>query len=233
MPSRSALGRGPASLGLVLLGSMRVERDFHYQDRDSLPLDGVAFDEPRLHLSLIWDRRRFADGSVQRILDQLRAALIEFAGKLSAQLAALDLGRAAEADIVAGWNLTRSGYAAEAAIPALFAAQVARDPDATAVVFGTGSVTYAELDRRSNALAWLLRRRGVGAAARAVRASGIAKARIAIVNAGSGSLDRRRASRRDKNESISVTIPARDLQAAPGSRTGNLACPRAPFDWGD
>lgn len=48
-------------------------------------------------------------------------------------------------------------------IPALFAAQVASSPDATALVFGTESMTYAELDRRSNALAWLLRRRGVGA----------------------------------------------------------------------
>ena len=46
--------------------------------------------------------------------------------------------------------------------PALFAAQVARDPDAIALVFGDRSVTYAEFDRRSNALAWLLRRRGVG-----------------------------------------------------------------------
>jgi amino acid adenylation domain-containing protein len=55
-----------------------------------------------------------------------------------------------------------AGYPADATIPALFAAQVARDPDATAVVFGTGSATYAELDRRSNALAWLLRRCGVG-----------------------------------------------------------------------
>jgi non-ribosomal peptide synthetase component F len=51
----------------------------------------------------------------------------------------------------------------DATIPGLFAAQVATNPDATALVFGGESVSYAELDRRSNALAWLLRRRGVGA----------------------------------------------------------------------
>ena len=67
-----------------------------------------------------------------------------------------------EPDVVAGWGRTGATYSAEATIPALFAAQVARDPDATAVVAGSGSVSYAELDRRSNALAWLLRRRGVG-----------------------------------------------------------------------
>ncbi|HET7017806.1 MAG TPA: amino acid adenylation domain-containing protein, partial [Streptosporangiaceae bacterium] len=56
----------------------------------------------------------------------------------------------------------RSAYPADATIPALFAAQVSRDPDATALVFGASSMTYAELDRRSNALARMLRRRGVG-----------------------------------------------------------------------
>jgi amino acid adenylation domain-containing protein len=64
---------------------------------------------------------------------------------------------------VAGRSRTGAGYPADATVAALFAAQVARNPDATALVFGAGSVTYAELDRRSNALAWLLRRRGVGA----------------------------------------------------------------------
>jgi amino acid adenylation domain-containing protein len=45
---------------------------------------------------------------------------------------------------------------------ALFAAVVSRDPDAVAVVFGGRSVSYGELDSRSSALAWVLRRRGVG-----------------------------------------------------------------------
>jgi len=129
----------------------------------SYPLTLCAYDEPQIHVSLIWDRRRFADGSAQRMLDQLRATLIELASKLHVPLADLDLGRAAEADILAGWNRTSAAYPTDATIPALFAAQVYRDPDATALVFGTACMTYAELDRRSNALAWLLRRRGVGA----------------------------------------------------------------------
>ena len=53
-------------------------------------------------------------------------------------------------------------YRADASMPGLFAAAVARDPDAVALVFGDRSVSYGELDRRSNALAWVLRRRGVG-----------------------------------------------------------------------
>src|SRR5438045_2177188 len=41
-------GPGPLSIGLFLLGSMRVERDFQYQGRDSLPLDTTAFPQAEL-----------------------------------------------------------------------------------------------------------------------------------------------------------------------------------------
>ncbi|SDE77108.1 amino acid adenylation domain-containing protein [Myxococcus virescens] len=47
-------------------------------------------------------------------------------------------------------------------IHALFEAQVARTPDALAVVAGAESVTYRELDARANALALRLRAAGVG-----------------------------------------------------------------------
>ena len=79
-------------------------------------------------------------------------------------------------------------YPADATIPALFAAQVARNPDATALVFGGESVSYAELDRRSNALAWLLRRRGVSTdmpvGVAMDRGPGLIAALLAVLKAG-------------------------------------------------
>ena len=47
-------------------------------------------------------------------------------------------------------------------IPVLFAAQVARTPEAVAVSFGARSVTYRELDEAANRLAHLLAGHGVG-----------------------------------------------------------------------
>ena len=63
--------------------------------------------------------------------------------------------------ILRDWNDTARAIA-PATVPELFAAQVARSPDAIAVVFEEHSLTYAELDRRANQLAHHLRALGVG-----------------------------------------------------------------------
>ncbi|MEV5427836.1 non-ribosomal peptide synthase/polyketide synthase [Streptomyces sp. NPDC052701] len=58
----------------------------------------------------------------------------------------------------------RTGRADRAAttLPALFEAQVARTPEATAVVHGGQRLSYAEVNRRADRLARLLRARGAG-----------------------------------------------------------------------
>ena len=129
----------------------------------SYPLTVCAFDEPDIRLAVIFDRRRFVDGAAQRMLGQLAATLVELARRPSAPLTDLALGADDEAGLRAGWNRAGAAYPRDSTIPALFAAQAARYPDATALVCGNRAWTYAGLDRRSNALAWTLRRRGVGA----------------------------------------------------------------------
>ncbi len=52
--------------------------------------------------------------------------------------------------------------AAPVSIPALFAVQVARTPEAVAVTFEGRSLTYGELDEASNRLAHLLTDHGAG-----------------------------------------------------------------------
>ncbi|MET9183615.1 amino acid adenylation domain-containing protein, partial [Kitasatospora aureofaciens] len=59
------------------------------------------------------------------------------------------------------WNDTEVDLPA-ATLPELFAAQAARTPDATALVFGDESLTYAELEARAERLARLLIARGAG-----------------------------------------------------------------------
>ncbi|MET0397695.1 MAG: amino acid adenylation domain-containing protein [Longimicrobiaceae bacterium] len=70
----------------------------------------------------------------------------------------------------------------------LFAEQAARTPDAPAVVFGPDALSYAELDRRSGALAAVLRERGVGPEARvglcAERSAALVVGMLAVLRAG-------------------------------------------------
>jgi amino acid adenylation domain-containing protein len=55
--------------------------------------------------------------------------------------------------LVVEWNRTQMEYARDLGVHQLFESQAARTPNATAVVFDGKSLTYAELDRRSNQLA--------------------------------------------------------------------------------
>ncbi|RYZ36054.1 MAG: amino acid adenylation domain-containing protein, partial [Myxococcaceae bacterium] len=63
--------------------------------------------------------------------------------------------------LLVGWNSTSRAYPRDASVAALFSAQAARTPDATALKSGDKTLTYAALDRASNQLAHYLRRLGV------------------------------------------------------------------------
>ena len=60
------------------------------------------------------------------------------------------------------WNDTAAEFPADQCIHQLFEAQVARTPEAVAVVFGAQRLTYAELNARANRLAHHLQTLGVG-----------------------------------------------------------------------
>ena len=64
--------------------------------------------------------------------------------------------------ILVEWNTTTATYPDEECIHHVFETQVARTPDAIAVVCGDESLTYRELNRRANQVAHYLRALGVG-----------------------------------------------------------------------
>ncbi|WP_304452145.1 non-ribosomal peptide synthetase [Nocardiopsis sp. YSL2] len=98
-----------------------------------------------------------AEAVAARYLRLLRAVLAD----PDRPVGTLDLLDADEADAVRdAWHGPALPAPCARTLPALFAAQAARTPDATAVVCGTTRYTFAELDARANRLAHQLRRRG-------------------------------------------------------------------------
>ncbi|HEY4747585.1 MAG TPA: AMP-binding protein, partial [Steroidobacteraceae bacterium] len=141
----------------------------------------VAITSAKFDLSVDLVEQRAADGAPQGLngvieyasdlfdratVEVLAARLVRL---LDAAVAApdvaigrLDILSAAERDtLLRGWNDTACAVPA-ASLPELFAAQVARSPDAIAVVFEQHSLSYRELDARSSQLAQHLRALGVG-----------------------------------------------------------------------
>jgi amino acid adenylation domain-containing protein len=71
------------------------------------------------------------------------------------------LGEAERHRVVVEWNATAADHPRDRCVHELFEAQVARTPDATAVVFEDTGLSYAELNARANRLAYHLISLGV------------------------------------------------------------------------
>jgi amino acid adenylation domain-containing protein len=113
--------------------------------------------------------KAFAPASVrpERVCAMVHRALALLVEALEVQperpLAQLDVLPPAERrQLLLGWNDTVAEFSRQACVHELFEAQVERTPDAVAVVFQDGALSYGELNRRANRLAHELRARGVG-----------------------------------------------------------------------
>ena len=104
----------------------------------------------------------FDRGSVAALGERLVRLLEGAVAAPDRSIGALPILSGAEREtIVSVWNATARAVA-PATLPALFAAQALRTPDAVAVVFEDRRLSYAELEAHANRLAHRLRALGVG-----------------------------------------------------------------------
>ncbi|MET0400160.1 MAG: amino acid adenylation domain-containing protein, partial [Longimicrobiaceae bacterium] len=105
----------------------------------------------------------FDEGSLARLRGWYAALVAGMAADPDRPVSAIPLLDAAErARLLDVWSAAGEADPAPRCLHALFAEQAARRPGATALVHGAATVTYAELDRRSDALAHRLAALGVG-----------------------------------------------------------------------
>jgi amino acid adenylation domain-containing protein len=103
--------------------------------------------------------------SIETLLERWRRVVVAMTsdqGRLLSSIDLLDEQEHARLDVLSNRALLTRSAPPEVSIPLLFAAQVARTPEAVAVTCGGGSLTYRELDEAANRLAHLLVAQGVG-----------------------------------------------------------------------
>ncbi|MGW4644572.1 amino acid adenylation domain-containing protein [Sphaerisporangium sp. NPDC004334] len=140
-------------------GTLRISgHEFH--DAVHYPLALIAKPGRRLDLRLKYHAQRLDDEAVRRIADRftrILRAVADDPAQTAARVGLLSDGEAARARLAG-----EEREVAETTLAAAFEAQVARTPQATAVICEAESLTYAELDARAEMLARRLRARGAG-----------------------------------------------------------------------
>lgn len=132
---------------------------FDGQDRPEYPLVlSHSGDELRLH----HDTGRFDDSTAERMLGHVVTLVEGMASDGQRVAAALPLLTEAERQqVVFEWNDTRAEFPSDHCIHQLVEEQVARTPDAVAIVFEGREWAYRQVNARANQLAHYLRRLGV------------------------------------------------------------------------
>ncbi|SPM37063.1 non-ribosomal peptide synthetase [Mycobacterium rhizamassiliense] len=148
---------------LVGLGGLSVT-GFNSREYNHYPLSVQALPGNELGLRIEYDTDVFAQADIDGLVDRLQRVVIAMTAEPTRRLSSIELlddGERAQLDewsnrAILGQHATRTS------IPAMFAEQAARSPDAVALNDGDRSWTYRELDETSNRLAHLLVDQGVG-----------------------------------------------------------------------
>ncbi len=143
--------------------------EFSNREYNHYPIAVQALPGTELGLRVEFDTDVFDTASIDTLIRRFKRVLVTMTADPTRRLSSIDVLDADEHAWLNGWGnravLTQPA-ATSVSIPALFAAQVARCPEATALTFGDQSMTYRELDQAANRLAHLLAALGAGAGQR-------------------------------------------------------------------
>ncbi len=149
----------------------------------------LADGEEAIRGTLAYRTALFDAATAERMLEHFGRVLEAAASAPETPVSRVPLLSAGERRrLLVEWNDTARGHPRDATVHGLFAAQAARTPDAAALSFAGGTLTYAELHARSGRLAHALRGRGVGPESRVgicvERSPGMLVAMLAVLQAG-------------------------------------------------
>ena len=139
--------------------------EFTSRESNHYPLTVVALPGHELGLRVEFDTDVFDAASIEALIERLQRVLVAMTADPTRRLSSMDVlddGEHARLDEWGNRAVLTQPATAPVSIPVLFAAQVARTPEAVALSCGGRSWTYRELDEAANRLAHLLAGQGVG-----------------------------------------------------------------------
>jgi amino acid adenylation domain-containing protein len=125
----------------------------------------LGMSERTTGLNTTWEysTELFTPATVQRMMAHFRVLAESAGSSANRPISRLSmLSEAERARLLISWDANRQPLPRRETIKGLFEEQVARAPGAPAIVFDGERLTFDELNRRANRIAWLLRDRGVG-----------------------------------------------------------------------
>ncbi|TGD83902.1 amino acid adenylation domain-containing protein, partial [Mycolicibacterium sp. CH28] len=138
---------------------------FSHREFNHYPIAMQALPGDELILRVEYDTDMFDKTDVEMLIERLKRVLAAMIADSTRPLSSIDVVGDAELAELDTWSnraaLTGSGSAA-VSIPAMFASQAARVPEAPALTWGERFWTYRELDEVSNRFAHFLAGNGIG-----------------------------------------------------------------------
>jgi amino acid adenylation domain-containing protein/non-ribosomal peptide synthase protein (TIGR01720 family) len=136
-------------------------------ERTNYALSLAAIPGEELRLRAYYDRNRWEDAGIERLLTHVENLLAGMVEGEQRRLREVELLTEAERrQLLVEWNDTETEYPENRCIHELFEEQAKQRPDAVAVVWEERYLSYGELNRRANQLAHALRVRQVKPEAR-------------------------------------------------------------------
>lgn len=128
--------------------------------RSNYPLTVMAIPGPQLQVRIAYAADRFTADTIDRMLRHLQTLLQSIADRPEQALRDVSPLTRVEQQQLRAWHTAPAAYPQQP-VHQLLAEQVARTPDAVALIFEQQQITYRELDQRANQLAHALRARGI------------------------------------------------------------------------
>jgi amino acid adenylation domain-containing protein len=148
---------------LSSFGGDFAKREWDVRHQTNIPIGLDIYEEPETRIVVDYDRALFDDAAIEAMLGHYRTLLEGMASNPGSAVGDLPMLTERERQsILVEWNKTESDFPRDETIHGIFETRASEAPDAPAVSLGETTITYAELNTRSNRLAHRLMKLGIG-----------------------------------------------------------------------